>query len=126
MTLHESATAGQEMTAAQGFASPGLPIQLALPLLKVPLGSADDSPASKSGGAALKLDAHEVTQQTHPLARGTRTMIRKIARITAVAALVAAPSMVAAQTTCQNQNSCSLGATASMTIPTLVRLQIPS
>lgn len=53
-------------------------------------------------------------------------MVRRIARLAVATAIVAMPAAMQAQATCQAQTSCNVGATASMTIPALVRLNIPS
>jgi hypothetical protein len=53
-------------------------------------------------------------------------MVRRIVRIVAAAALVAAPSMAQGQLTCAQQDACSLNPTATLTIPTLVRMAIPT
>lgn len=53
-------------------------------------------------------------------------MVRRIVRFAAVAALVAAPSMAQGQLVCAQQNACSLNPTATLTIPTLVRMEVPS
>jgi hypothetical protein len=53
-------------------------------------------------------------------------MVRRIARFVVAAALVASPALVQAQTVCAQQDACSLNPTATLTIPTLVRMSIPS
>lgn len=53
-------------------------------------------------------------------------MVRRIVRFVAAAALVAVPSMAQGQLVCAQQNACSLNPTATLTIPTLVRMAIPS
>jgi hypothetical protein len=53
-------------------------------------------------------------------------MVRRAIRFAAATALVTMPALVQAQATCQAQLTCNVGATASMTIPALVRLNIPS
>lgn len=53
-------------------------------------------------------------------------MLRRSVKFLAVAALVALPAVAQAQNVCAQQNSCSLQPTATLTIPTIVRMQVPS
>ncbi len=53
-------------------------------------------------------------------------MLRRTAKFVAVAALVALPAMAEAQTVCALQNTCNLQPTATLTIPRLVRMAVPS
>lgn len=53
-------------------------------------------------------------------------MNRRVARFLAGAAVLAAPALAQGQLVCAQQNTCSLNPVATLTIPTLVRLQVPS
>jgi hypothetical protein len=53
-------------------------------------------------------------------------MLRRSAMFVAAAALIALPAVAEAQLTCAQQLSCSLQPTATLTIPTIVRMQVPS
>jgi hypothetical protein len=53
-------------------------------------------------------------------------MLRRTVKFVAVVALVALPSMAQAQLSCVGAPSCSLLPTATLTIPTIVRMQVPS
>jgi hypothetical protein len=53
-------------------------------------------------------------------------MLRRTATFVAVAALIALPAVAEAQLVCAQQSSCSLQPTATLTIPTIVRMQVPS
>jgi hypothetical protein len=53
-------------------------------------------------------------------------MLRRTATFVAAAALIALPAVAEAQLVCAQQSSCSLQPTATLTIPTIVRMQVPS
>jgi hypothetical protein len=53
-------------------------------------------------------------------------MLRRTAMFVAAAALIAVPAVAKAQPTCAQQLTCSLQPTATLTIPTIVRMQVPS
>lgn len=53
-------------------------------------------------------------------------MLRRSAMFVAAAALIALPAVAEAQLVCAQQSSCSLSPTATLTIPTIVRMAVPS
>lgn len=53
-------------------------------------------------------------------------MLRRSAMFAAAAALIALPAVAEAQLVCAQQTSCSLSPTATLTIPTIVRMAVPS
>jgi len=53
-------------------------------------------------------------------------MLRRTMKFFVVAAIVAVPSISQAQTVCAQQNSCNLQPVATLTIPTIVRMQVPA